>query len=63
MNNDDKVINLIKQLIKEAKEELKNKKLITESKSPKEIFDRHLQQERQYITETVLRTINEAKNK
>ena len=61
MNNDDKVLNLIKQIIKEVKQEIRTKKVLTESKNPKEIFNKHVKNEREYITKIILETLNEAK--
>ena len=40
-NSDDKVLNILRQLIKEVKQEIATKKVIVESKTPQDVFNKH----------------------
>lgn len=57
MTNDEKVLDTIKQIIKEVKQEMQHKKVLTEGKSPQQVFENHTTSMRKYITEAVLETL------
>lgn len=54
---DEMVIKTIQQLIKEVKQEMQSKKVLTEGKTAQEVFDRQEQNMRNFITENVLKVL------
>lgn len=62
MSNDDKVMSLIRQLIKEVKQEVRQKKVLMEAKEPEQIFENHKRKQREYITKIVLETLDKARD-
>lgn len=59
-NKDAMVINTIQQLIREVKEEMKEKKVLTEGKTAQEVFDNRERDMKRYITENVLKALKDA---
>ncbi len=60
MANDEKVLNTIKQLIKEVKQEMQTKKVLSESKTPEQVFNKHQKDIKMYITEQVINALKDA---
>ena len=60
MATDEKVLDTIKQLIKEIKQEMQHKKVLTEGKTPEQIFNKHEKDMKRYITEAVISTLKNA---
>jgi len=60
MAKDEEVIKTIQQLIKEVKQEMKQKKVLAESKQPEEVFNHHQKEIKRYIVENVLKALSEA---
>jgi len=57
---DEKVLETIKQLIKEVKQEMQTKKVLTEGKVPEEIFKKHQKDIRTFIAENVIKALKDA---
>ena len=60
MSDSDKTIEMLKQVIKEVKQEMQTKKVLTEAKEPEQIFKKHEKDMRSYITENVLKVLKDA---
>ena len=60
MTSDEKVLDSIKQIIKEVKEEMQQKKVLTEGKTPEQVFNKHEKDMKRYITEAVINTLKDA---
>ena len=60
MTNDEKVLDTIKQVIQEVKQEMQQKKVLTESKTPQQVFNKHEKDMKRYITEAVINTLKDA---
>ncbi len=60
--DDKKTIEYLKTLIKEVKGELKTKKLISESKTPQEVFKTHEKNIKEYVAENVFNILKNAEN-
>jgi len=60
MTSDEKVLDTIKQMIKEVKEEMQQKKVLTEGKTPEQVFNKHEKDMKRYITEAVINTLKDA---
>ena len=60
MTNDEKVLDTIKQMIQEVKQEMQQKKVLTESKTPQQVFNKHEKDMKRYITEAVINTLKDA---
>jgi len=60
MASDEKVLDTIKQLIKEVKEEMKTKKVLAEGKEPEQVFKNHQKNIKTYITEQVIKALKDA---
>ena len=54
---DEMVLSTIRQVIKEVKQEMQNKKVLTEGKTAQEVFDRQEHNMRNFITENVLKVL------
>jgi hypothetical protein len=59
-DNDQAVLNMIKQLIKEVKEDMKVKKVLAEGKTPQDVFKHHEKELKRYIIENVMNTLQES---
>ena len=60
MTNDEKVLDTIKQMIQEVKQEMQQKKVLTEGKTPQQVFNKHEKDMKRYITEAVINTLKDA---
>jgi hypothetical protein len=60
-NSDDKVLNILRQLIKEVKQEIATKKVIVESKTPQDVFNKHEKSMKEYIIENIKAALKESK--
>lgn len=60
--NDEVVLNTIKQIIKEVKQEMHQKKILTENKTPEKVFADRQKDLKKYILENVLKTLKDAEN-
>ena len=60
MSSDEKVLDTIKQIIKEVKQEMQHKKVLAEGKEPQQVFNKHEKEMRKYITEAVIKTLKDA---
>ena len=60
MTSDEKVLDTIKQMIKEVKEEMQQKKVLAEGKTPEQVFNKHEKDMKRYITEAVINTLKDA---
>lgn len=60
MSSDEKVLDTIKQIIKEVKQEMQQKKVLVENKEPQQVFNKHEKEMRKYITEAVIKTLKDA---
>jgi len=58
--NDQMVIDTIKQIIKEVKSEMSNKKILSENKSAEVVFNKHRSDIKKYIVENVIKALAEA---
>lgn len=59
-NSNKEVLNSIREIIKEVKEEMKTKKVLTENKTPQKVFNDHQKELKKYILENVLKTLKVA---
>lgn len=63
MNNQDKsTIEYLKKLIKEVKKEMQTKKIITEAKTPKDIFNNHQKNIKEYVSEKIFEVIKNSES-
>lgn len=58
--SDEMVLETIQQLIKEVKQEIQKKKVITEGRSAEDVFQTKRKEMRRYITENILKVLGEA---
>ncbi len=56
---DEAMLETIRKMIVEAKKEMGNKKILTEGKTAKEVFNQHDKNLKEYILENVLKTLSE----
>jgi len=57
---DLKTLEMLKQMITEVKQEMATKKLIAESKTPQEVFNKHEKNIKEYVTKKLFETIRDA---
>lgn len=57
---DEMVLNTIQQMIKEVKQEMTQKKVLTEGKTAQEVFNKQEREMRRFITENVLKVLKDA---
>lgn len=59
--NDEMVMNIIRQVIKEVKQEMKSgNKILTESKTPQKVFKNQETRMKEYIAENVMAALDNA---
>ena len=63
MAKDEDVIKTIKQVIKEVKQEMQNKKVLTEGKTAEQVFNHHEREMKKFILENVLKTLKDSEKK
>lgn len=57
---DEMVIKTIQQLIQEVKQEMSQKKVLTEGKTAQDVFNKQEKDMRRFITENVLKILKDA---
>lgn len=63
MNNQDKnTIEYLKKLIKEVKKEMQTKKMITESKTPQDVFKNHQKNIKEYVADKIFEVIKNSES-
>lgn len=60
MKSDKETMELLRSLIKEVKNEIKNKKLMVESKTPQDVFKTHEKNIKDYILDNISEVIKNA---
>jgi len=58
----DKQIEYLKKLIEEVKKEASEKKVLVESKTPQDVFEKHKQNIKDYVSQKVFETIKNSEN-
>ena len=59
---DEVVLDTIRQLIKEVKEEMQQKKVLVENKTPQKVFNHHSENLKRYILENVMKALKQSEN-